>query len=236
MIINQLNIIQYSDSSVLFISKYDGVSFNIWNTREGLIAKIRKEIREHYVKEQKYYCTYCRCEYFTTDGYVWTVEHILPKSKYPQFLFEPLNIAMACRDCNRAKNDEVDIISEGVVVDEYYPSNGACFKLIHPHYDKYSMHMELEAQGKRFIHRPLDDKGKLTYVVCNLKRFAYRETNGFCSEGVFELYEQQLLKYIDEDEDEDEEGELTKKERAALIKKLKSFNFEFKNIINRDFL
>ncbi|UZI95305.1 hypothetical protein JMX54_12880 [Klebsiella pneumoniae] len=78
----------------------------------------------------------------------------------------------------------------------------------------------------------LDDKGKLTYVVCNLKRFAYRETNGFCSEGVFELYEQQLLKYINEDEEE----KLTKKERAALIQKLKSFNFEFKNIINRDFL
>ncbi|EQB0888225.1 HNH endonuclease [Raoultella ornithinolytica] len=232
MNLNQLTTLQYGEHSISFISKYDGVSFKIWNTTEGIVPKIRKEIREHYVKEQKYFCSYCRCEYFTTDGNVWTVEHILPKSKYPQFLFEQLNIAMACRECNRAKNDDVDIISDGVIVNDIYPSAGVCFKIIHPHYDKYSQHMELEAQGKRLIHRPLDDKGKLTYVICNLKRFSHRETNGFCSEGVFELYEQQLFKYMDEDEGDG----LTEKERGALIEKLKSFNFEFRNIINRDFL
>ena len=50
-------------------------------------------------------CTYCGCGFLDDfDRYrLWDVDHILPKSKYPELIAEPLNLVSACRVCNLVK-------------------------------------------------------------------------------------------------------------------------------------
>ncbi len=42
-------------------------------------------------------CPFCGC------GYATTLDHYLPKAKYPQFSVLPLNLVPACKDCNKDK-------------------------------------------------------------------------------------------------------------------------------------
>lgn len=65
-----------------------------WNA-ESLKASIR----------DKFECAYCDRKFM--DDYdthvMWVNDHILPKSKYPEYVDDPLNHVSACYSCNRIK-------------------------------------------------------------------------------------------------------------------------------------
>ncbi|HEB4940941.1 TPA: hypothetical protein R0J09_001532 [Klebsiella quasipneumoniae] len=228
---NQLKAIEFSDDVLLFISKYDGVNYGIWNSTEGSIVKVRGEIRKHYIPLQKNFCSYCRQEYTTTDGLVWTVEHILSKSKYPRFLFEPLNLAMACRDCNRSKDAKENIANDAVEFGDLYPQESSVFNIIHPHFDKYSLHIELRKQGRRYIYNPLDEKGEKTFEVCNLIRFTRYETYAIEIDEIILTIVDTLL----DSDDSDSDVKLTEAQRERVLRNLKESD-KLSMLLNRDFI
>lgn len=227
---SQLKAIEFSDDVLSFILEYDGVNYKVWNSTDGYMLKVRKEIRDHYIPLQKNFCSYCRQEYATTHGLVWTIEHVLSKSQYKHFLFEPLNLAMACRDCNGSKDAKESIADNDVEFIGDYPDDSSVFNVIHPHFDKYSLHMGLYKQGKRYIYKPLSLKGEKTIEMCNLMRFSRYETYAIDIDDVIFSIVDKLLIFDDSEPD----VKLTEVQRERILKGLKQ-NHDFSIPLNRDF-
>ena len=54
------------------------------------------------------YCPVCGVSYNPEFNYIKTLEHVLPKSRYQQYILSPINLVYFCDSCNRFKGDEVD--------------------------------------------------------------------------------------------------------------------------------
>ncbi|WP_175883719.1 HNH endonuclease [Burkholderia sp. BCC0044] len=166
--------IEYTGKVAKFVQKYDGINHEIWNSTEKEIQEVRKEIREHYLGEQSYRCAYCRIEKKEKHGMVWDVEHILPKSLYPKFVFEPENLCLACKECNTPK-DDCDVLNGEAAKRSAFPNKSGDYRIVHPHYDIYSDHFEVSVVGGRRRYRILNKgKARFTYMVCDLSRFDYK--------------------------------------------------------------
>ncbi|KGJ87631.1 HNH endonuclease [Colwellia psychrerythraea] len=139
-------------------------SNNSWSDED--IANIKSKIKEHYLTEQNTTCPYCKRNLQTRHGRSWDIEHIIPRSTVENFMFEPLNLCMACVDCNGAKSDK-KITSSTARVN--YPSRSGQFLIIHPHFDVYEDYIMVIREG--FYYVALEAKGAKTMDICNLNRF-----------------------------------------------------------------
>ncbi|MDH5903459.1 hypothetical protein L8S00_08610 [Vibrio splendidus] len=162
--------ISFDASHLHYIEQYAGDDHTIWNTTTGIVSRIRSAIRTHYKDQQGYRCCYCRQQTLQDHGFVWDCEHILPKAIYPQFLFEPYNLALSCRECNIAKEKfKNQLITED---NEDYCCDGNKYRIIHPHFDIYSEHLNLEELDGTKIYKIItESKGAFTYKCCGLQRF-----------------------------------------------------------------
>jgi len=105
-------------------------------------STFKVNIRRHLKVKQNGRCAFCRC-YVSIGTSFSNLEHIVSKSKYPQFEFEPDNLVYCCWLCNKGKlirntlNNPVAIAAE-----QPFPvlSNG--FMIINPYYDNYEDHIE----------------------------------------------------------------------------------------------
>ncbi|HHL1883931.1 HNH endonuclease [Klebsiella pneumoniae] len=169
---NRLFPIVFSSKAKDFIRSYDKVSHKVWNQTSGLMLKIRKEIREHYIPRQKFLCAYCRELKNTMDGRSWEIDHILPKSKMPEFMFHPENIIICCHECNNSKSDSVGLKLKGKYI--FFPPESKHYSIIQPHFDRYSKHIKIYIQGEMRIYKPITNKGRETFRICGLNRFALK--------------------------------------------------------------
>lgn len=172
----------YSGDVKTFVDSYDKKSYFIWNEKVGEIVAVRKFIRDHYLLEQSFRCAYCRIEKKEAHGATWDIEHILPKQKYPQFLLEPENLAIACKECNGPKDDTNLLVSKRTNMTAL-PNSSEDYLIVHPHFDIFSDHFELTVLGGRRSYRVLDNKkAKRTYLACDFFRFDYK----FCEWDCFD--------------------------------------------------
>jgi hypothetical protein len=105
----------------------------------------------------------------------------LPKSLYPKFLFEPKNLAVACKECNGSK-DNIEILCKHHDADCEFPEGSDKYNIVHPHFDVYSHHFQISVVAGRRIYRVLGtEKARATYIACNFFRFDYQyaEWNSF---------------------------------------------------------
>lgn len=162
-----------------FIDGYDKKNYTLWNTDADEMTRLRKTYRDYFLEKQEFRCCYCQQKKYEKHGLTWDIEHIAPKSRYPEFLFEQKNLTIACKECNTAKGEK-DTLS--IKPRRTYPSTGDKFKIIHAHYDNYSDHIEIITIGNQTTYRVKNGKkGKETYLMCNLIRFdyAYAEWENF---------------------------------------------------------
>lgn len=129
---------------------------------KSVFDSIKKNIINHLRKEQNNKCCYCKKE-LGFDLKNVDLEHIIPKSNYPQFTFYGKNIALSCPGCNTIKSTK-SVLNKDIV---QYPKNGQKFKIIHAHYDKYSEHIRIE---KDSVYIALTLKGSETITFCELFR------------------------------------------------------------------
>lgn len=54
------------------------------------------------------YCPVCGVSYNREFNYIKTLEHVLPKSRYQQYILSPINLVYFCDLCNSSKGDEVN--------------------------------------------------------------------------------------------------------------------------------
>lgn len=145
---------------------------NHWNGNGPVRLALRRAIKKHYLVEQAYHCVYCYRHRQDYHGAAWDIDHIVPKSIYPQFTYEPLNLAISCKDCNVKKGNK-SVLCEGVLAQEAYPSASHNFLIIHPHFDNFYDHISVEYTEKNeVLHKPKTKKGVETFRICGLNRFS----------------------------------------------------------------
>lgn len=160
------NPVKYTTNEERKINSNFPVESKDW--KKHIFENIKKKIKTHLLTEQNKICPYCGLKLSIATSYP-DIEHIVPKDKHPNFMFEPKNLVVSCQPCNRNKRAKETLIKPNIMI---YPSNGADFKIIHSHFDNYFDHIEL-IEG--IVLKALTDKGKNTIDFCNLYRLDIAE-------------------------------------------------------------
>lgn len=184
-----LNKIKFSDIEVEQIdNKLKCKTFTSESWSDVDVDNLKKSIKKHYLTEQKNVCNYCKQKIKSNHGRYWDIEHIIPRSSVPEFMFEPLNLCISCIECNSAKSDKKVTSSRAK---RKYPNKGADYLIIHPHFDDYNEHIIVIKEGFYYVAR--DKKGEKTIVFCRLNRFYEFSDFGSClqdDDRIFLLSEQ----------------------------------------------
>ena len=153
-------------------SKQSNFSHKSWDDSD--IQDIKSDIRNFYRLKQNARCAFCNQQLSLVSAFNCTIEHILPKSDYLEFIFEPKNLCVICADCNQIKRNQ-EIESEFFKLlkkqnPTLYPRSSNAFLIVHPHFDCFGDHI-LEINGY-YLDKTL--KGAHTILVCELNRKLHR--------------------------------------------------------------
>lgn len=127
---------------------------------------LKNKIKFHYSVLQNDTCAYCR-ETVRFDGYGEPIEHIIPKSTAPEWMFEAKNLCLSCYGCNTKKsktNTYLKTYNSG----DPYPTNGNDISIIHPHFNSFSNY--IDSNELIFKARGTNTKGLNTINLCKLNR------------------------------------------------------------------
>ncbi len=144
---------------------------NVWD-QLGAIAKggdggelsgseFKAAFRTHLLKIQNNRCCYCG-RWLVSTAYARHIDHILPKSVYPQFSLDYWNLAVACVECNSLKKKDV----WGCVARDRrkYPGPQAFGDIFHPRFHRYDAHLRMfrleTNQSCVVIFRGLTEQGR----------------------------------------------------------------------------
>ena len=127
---------------------------------------IKSNLKDFYIKEQRFRCSYCLQKQNTKRHDLWDLEHIIPRSEMPEFMFEPENLCVVCKDCNSNKREYNPLLNKKV---KNLPKGSKRYKLVHSHFDEYSEHIKCVMPGKFYI--PRNEKGEESIYVYKLNRF-----------------------------------------------------------------
>lgn len=161
--ISNPHVFDTSDSEVIDVLKAEGLAPDVW--ADERVTLIKKQAKNHYIRQQSFRCCYCDERSATMNNRVWDLEHIVPKAVHPRFMFEPRNLAVSCPDCNNAKSDKETLVDPSLA---NFPGQAESFKVVHPHFDEWNSHI----RRRGLVFTPLTDRGTWTVKECNLGRFA----------------------------------------------------------------
>lgn len=169
----------YSEASLAKINEKmagENYSHRDWSAPD--LEAVRCEIRDYYRSVQRLQCVYCQGAVALRSAGGAPVEHIVPKSQYLSFMFEPKNLCVVCPDCNEYKSKKEVFDPVMVAPRVNYPAIGNAFRIVHPHFDEYEEHIMKHNR----VYVDCSDKGGYTIYICNLNRF-FRKF-GRCDEFV----------------------------------------------------
>lgn len=143
-------------------------SYHNWSAVE--LEELRCYVRDFYRIEQRGYCAYCKNKVSLQAAANCQVEHIVPKSLYRNFMFDPRNLCVVCADCNQIKREQ-EVLNQSPDTlssrgHRRYPRSGNSFRIVHPHFDTYADHILVV--GGLYVDKTA--KGHFTIGACNLNR------------------------------------------------------------------
>lgn len=108
---------------------------------------------------------------FCGFGQVTTVDHYLPKSKFPIFSILPYNLVPCCRDCNSNKGDKYTMDADSQPLHPYYDGDILSERLIFAKViEQNPISMEFYVQHSNKIY---ENRTKIHFEIYDLpKRFA----------------------------------------------------------------
>ncbi|PSV98310.1 HNH endonuclease [Photobacterium iliopiscarium] len=120
------------------------LSLKPWESSHA--SNFKKHIKELILKKQNYYCCYCQRDLDKDTNRIKHIEHILPKSKFPLYMFDLTNLAISCVRCNSDKK-LADISFLNITEGNYtycwcnaiYQSG--IYKFVHPNIDIIQEHL-----------------------------------------------------------------------------------------------
>lgn len=146
-----------------------------WDDKSDEITLFKNKLYEKL--QNNILCPYCRKRLKRNKGD--EIDHIIYKADYKNFLFQPQNLILACRRCNRYKSNK------NVLKEEYresvkllnwdeYPLDKEKYNIIHPYVDTYSDHITIKND---FFYIPQKNsiKGGNTIEMLGLNKFAFVE-------------------------------------------------------------
>lgn len=159
--------------------------------RWKLYTIFKKNIKNHLLHEQKGRCMFCR-RIIDESQAAAEIEHLVPKSKYPQFETLPENLVVTCHNCNNKKGTQNPLANpHSNPSRQTYPTQSGDFLTIYPYIDKYEQHIDVNETG--FAVR-LSRKGALTISWYDLNREQLIiKRNEDIRKHSFSLYRQLLL-------------------------------------------
>lgn len=156
-----------------------------WSTSLAPIARLRDRL----LNLQNLRCVYCQAPIEAEEIGYRELEHILPKGKssrctqqsgtsnlpskrratlgYPEFMFEPLNLAISCKQCNNLKGMHDCLVdrSQARPLRAYPQARGLLW--FHPHHECYDTHISIDDD---FSFTGLTDGGRAVIKECGLDR------------------------------------------------------------------
>lgn len=129
------------------------------------MSGFKDNLREFLCPLQNSRCAYCRMKIHANEATP-EVEHIVPKSLKPKWMYEPFNLCLSCKLCNTKKGHSKPVLRNNDI--DLLPTNSDDYLLVHPYIDRYSEHIEL-IDG--ILYHGLTDKGRYTIQLCRLDRF-----------------------------------------------------------------
>lgn len=131
------------------------------NWSKKVFDGFKNRIRDYLRDQQENRCCYCK-KILKWDKKEVDIEHIIPKSKRPQFTFLNYNLALSCPACNTTKNEDMALANPAR---QTFPYNSSDYLIIHPHFDNYFK--EIEIINDIFI-KSKGAKGDWTIEHCEL--------------------------------------------------------------------
>lgn len=138
--------------------------YNHKDWENDCLDDFKDRLREDYYDKQHLRCAYCRME-LRPESYTPEIDHIIPKSKKPKWMYEPFNLCVTCKACNTKKGQKKVLKDDNV---EDLPMESDAYVIVHPHIDRYSEHIQL-VDG--ILYQGISKKGKETVKKCKLFRF-----------------------------------------------------------------
>lgn len=150
-----------------------------WEDKSIIAAK--SQIKELLKIKHKHQCCYCRRSFVGEFNMVIDIEHVLPKEKFPEWIFEIENLSLSCKRCNmNVKNDDIEFYKEQVGT---YSRDSDAYKIIHPNYDDWNLHMKyfcwIENDLRIIKYVPLANSSKaaFTYAYMRLDELEIKTLN-----------------------------------------------------------
>ena len=135
--------------------------------QNNIYNSYKTNLKAHVILNQKDRCAYCR-KIIEADGKYEPLEHIVPKTFRPEWLFHPKNLLVTCDSCNNLKGTE-QVLNDQYINSTDYPSLSEAFKIFHPYYDNWGDHLTYE--DELFLIPINNSKGAATIKICKLYRY-----------------------------------------------------------------
>lgn len=179
---------------------------DVWNS--PLIADFKQKAKAYYRDSLNEQCCYCRKNTLGEFRMVLDIEHILPKSKFPQYMFATFNLSISCKRCNmNIKKEDVSFVTDLTQVDAT-PRHSGLYRIIHPNEDNYFDHLSYYTQtidNKKIVKYKIvneSSKGQYTYDYFKLSELeidSINQAQGLqTDEEVSELIDPTIAKQIED--------------------------------------
>jgi hypothetical protein len=139
-----------------------------------LASDIKVKITRYLRDQEIAFCCYCRVSMHGWHNWTIDPEHVLPKSHYPLYTFEILNLNIACKRCNMGiKRADDSFFTGGRGCLE--PFKTELYTFVHPNLDTVNdhLHVKIEQSNDSYIRKywVVNDsaKGAATYAYFRLK-------------------------------------------------------------------
>jgi hypothetical protein len=89
--------VAYCDEDQVLVSTFDARPLaekdaSYWSDAD--ISQLKTRVKDYYISIQNTRCCYCNRHLGTTNHRDWDIEHVASRSKHPQFMFTPINLAL----------------------------------------------------------------------------------------------------------------------------------------------
>lgn len=127
-----------------------GLARQKWdNKSNALFGRIRTALSDICMGGKTRRCSYCE------DSLADEIEHVRPKSWFPDQVFDPLNYLFACGPCNGPKDNQYAVVNSAGVITEAFRAKGSAIlpppsgqeALLNPWYDNPSDFFFLDIQN-----------------------------------------------------------------------------------------
>ncbi len=165
----------FTDGEKLAMREASIIGHEAWDNNSKL-SSLKRKIKKNRVLRANNRCCYCGRNQHGEFSMVIDIEHILPKSMFPRYMFTLKNLSTSCKRCNMSiKSNRIDFISNGIKNTSRKVFKSKLYKFVHPNLDEYDSHLLLISHqiGKSVLMKynviNKSPKGLFTYEYFHLK-------------------------------------------------------------------